>query len=263
MAATETGVETYRNFIGGEWVDPAEGRTEDVINPATGEAIAQAPLSTAPDVDKAVAAARARVRRLGEHDARRARAGAAEDRRRDRGARGRVHRARGGQRRQAAGGLQERRDPRDGRQPALLRRRRAQPRGQGGGRVPGGLHVVDPPRAGRRRRPDRAVELPADDGDLEDRPGAGRRQHDRAQAGRDDAADHAQARRALPEFLPTGVLNVDRRPRRPGRPGARHPPRRRHGLAHRLGRHRQVDRRARRPTRSSTCTSSSAARRRW
>jgi betaine-aldehyde dehydrogenase len=59
MAATETGVETYRNFIGGEWVDPAEGQTEEVINPATGEAIAHAPLSTAPDVDKAVAAARA------------------------------------------------------------------------------------------------------------------------------------------------------------------------------------------------------------
>src|SRR3954447_24371906 len=58
MAATETGVETYRNFIGGEWVDPAEGQTEEVINPATGEAIAHAPLSTAADVDKAVAAAR-------------------------------------------------------------------------------------------------------------------------------------------------------------------------------------------------------------
>ena len=38
--------------------------------------------------------------------------------------------------------------------------------------------------------------------------------------------------------------------------------RRRHGLAHRLGRDRQVDRRARRATRSSACTSSSAARRR-
>ena len=61
MAATETGVETYRNFIGGEWVDPAEGQSEEVINPATGEAIAHAPLSTAPAVDKAVAAARART----------------------------------------------------------------------------------------------------------------------------------------------------------------------------------------------------------
>ena len=59
MAATETGVETYRNFIGGEWADAAEGRTEGVVNPATGEIIGQAPLSSAEDVDKAVKAARA------------------------------------------------------------------------------------------------------------------------------------------------------------------------------------------------------------
>ena len=58
MAATQTDVKTYRNFIDGEWADPAEGRTEAVLNPATGEAIAQAPLSTAVDVDRAVAAAR-------------------------------------------------------------------------------------------------------------------------------------------------------------------------------------------------------------
>ena len=69
----------------------------------------------------------------------------------------------------------------------LLRRRGAHARGQGRRRVPRGLHVDDPPRAGRRRRPDRAVELPADDGRLEDRPGAGGRQHDRPQAGADDA----------------------------------------------------------------------------
>src|SRR3954447_25999712 len=59
MATTETSVETYRNFIGGEWVDPAEGRTEEVISPSTGEVIGHAPRSTAEDVDKAVAAARA------------------------------------------------------------------------------------------------------------------------------------------------------------------------------------------------------------
>jgi betaine-aldehyde dehydrogenase len=47
-----------RNFIGGKAVDPAEGGTEDVINPATGEAIAEAPLSTKTDVDAAVAAAK-------------------------------------------------------------------------------------------------------------------------------------------------------------------------------------------------------------
>jgi len=47
-----------RNFIGGEAVDAVDGATEDVVNPATGEAIAEAPLSTKADVDRAVAAAR-------------------------------------------------------------------------------------------------------------------------------------------------------------------------------------------------------------
>ena len=55
--ATVTGSK-LQNFIGGEFVDPAEGQVEDVINPATGEVIAQAPLSGAEDVDRAVAAAR-------------------------------------------------------------------------------------------------------------------------------------------------------------------------------------------------------------
>jgi betaine-aldehyde dehydrogenase len=47
-----------QNFIDGESVDPVEGRTEEVINPSTGEVIAEAPLSTSEDVDRAVAAAR-------------------------------------------------------------------------------------------------------------------------------------------------------------------------------------------------------------
>ena len=55
--ATAT-VTKLRNFIGGEFVDPAEGETEDVVNPATGEVIAEAPLSTEEDVDRAVGAAR-------------------------------------------------------------------------------------------------------------------------------------------------------------------------------------------------------------
>jgi betaine-aldehyde dehydrogenase len=54
--ATET--QTVRNFIDGEFVDPAEGQTEPVLNPATGEVIAEAPLSTEQDVDRAVSAAR-------------------------------------------------------------------------------------------------------------------------------------------------------------------------------------------------------------
>jgi betaine-aldehyde dehydrogenase len=46
------------NFIGGEGVEPAEGGSEEVVDPATAEAIAEAPLSTAADIDAAVAAAK-------------------------------------------------------------------------------------------------------------------------------------------------------------------------------------------------------------
>ena len=56
--AKKTEVLELKNMIGGEFVDPAEGASEDVVNPANGEVIAKAPLSTKEDVDKAVAAAR-------------------------------------------------------------------------------------------------------------------------------------------------------------------------------------------------------------
>ncbi len=55
--ATAT-VTKLQNFIDGQFADPAEGQTEPVLNPATGEPIAEAPLSTAEDVDRAVAAAK-------------------------------------------------------------------------------------------------------------------------------------------------------------------------------------------------------------
>ena len=45
-------------YIDGKWVDPVSPKTEDVINPATEEAIARVSLGSKPDVDKAVAAAR-------------------------------------------------------------------------------------------------------------------------------------------------------------------------------------------------------------
>jgi betaine-aldehyde dehydrogenase len=54
-----TAVQTLQNFIDGAPVDPASGETAPVINPATGEEIARAPLSGPEDVDRAVAAARA------------------------------------------------------------------------------------------------------------------------------------------------------------------------------------------------------------
>ncbi len=52
-----TAITTLKNFIDGEFVDPADGQSEPILNPATGEAIAEAPLSTATDVDRAVKAA--------------------------------------------------------------------------------------------------------------------------------------------------------------------------------------------------------------
>ncbi|MEJ5254770.1 MAG: gamma-aminobutyraldehyde dehydrogenase [Acidimicrobiales bacterium] len=47
----------HQNFIGGEWRPAARGATDDVVNPATGEVLAQVPSSDADDVDTAVAAA--------------------------------------------------------------------------------------------------------------------------------------------------------------------------------------------------------------
>jgi betaine-aldehyde dehydrogenase/aminobutyraldehyde dehydrogenase len=49
---------TNQIFVGGEWVDAASGETMQVLNPATGEAIAEVPSCSAEDVDRAVAAAR-------------------------------------------------------------------------------------------------------------------------------------------------------------------------------------------------------------
>jgi betaine-aldehyde dehydrogenase len=49
---------TLENFIDGQARPALEGRTEPVLNPATGEPIAQAQLSGAEDVDQAVEAAR-------------------------------------------------------------------------------------------------------------------------------------------------------------------------------------------------------------
>ena len=49
-------VQQHKNFIGGEWVESDGGRME-VLNPATGEVIAEVQRSTEADVDRAVAAA--------------------------------------------------------------------------------------------------------------------------------------------------------------------------------------------------------------
>jgi aminobutyraldehyde dehydrogenase len=51
-------VSQEKNFVGGEWVDAVEGGTMEVLNPATGETIAEVPRGSQADVDRAVEAAK-------------------------------------------------------------------------------------------------------------------------------------------------------------------------------------------------------------
>jgi 1-pyrroline dehydrogenase len=48
---------TYQQFIGGDFVDAADGRTAEVVNPANDQVIANVPASSQADVDRAVDAA--------------------------------------------------------------------------------------------------------------------------------------------------------------------------------------------------------------
>jgi len=51
-------MQTYTMLIDGEWTAAASGKTFDVMNPATGQVMAKAPVAGAADVDRAVKAAR-------------------------------------------------------------------------------------------------------------------------------------------------------------------------------------------------------------
>ena len=55
MSITE---HALRNLVAGDLVDAVEGGVREVINPATGEVIAEVPEGTQADVDRAVAAAK-------------------------------------------------------------------------------------------------------------------------------------------------------------------------------------------------------------
>ena len=258
MSTTTT---QYKILIGGELADAASGETMEVIAPATGETIAEVPRCGAEDVDRAVEAAQAAAPEWLGRRRRSARAPPLT-RRRDGGARRGARAARVGQRRQAAHGL-ARRDAVLGRQPPLLRRRRPQPRGQVDRRVHRGLHVDDPARADRDRRRHLPLELPADDGRLEDGAGARGGQPPDPEAVGADAALAAPLRPARAGGHPAGRAPGRHRRRRPGRAADRRASRR-SGWSPSPATSRPARRSpARRPTRSSASTSSSAARRRW
>ena len=162
-----------------------------VLEPATEQVMAEVPRAGAEEVDAAVAAAKAAFpawRAVSPCGSSRAPSSACRS---DRVRVGRPCAARGAQRRQADLG-RPRRD-RDGvRVLPLLR---------GGSRAPRrpddprrGRRRHDLPRADGRRRPDRALELPARHHLVEDGAGPRRREHGRLEARRADAADRDRAR---------------------------------------------------------------------
>ena len=116
-------------FVGGKWTDAAEGGTMEVLNPATGETIAQVPACTAADVDAAVEAAKQALPGVARLDPGRARRAAAEAGRRPRRRtpRSSPRSSRGTSASRSSYARDEM--PVCVRQPALLRRRRADPRG--------------------------------------------------------------------------------------------------------------------------------------
>ena len=196
-------MKAFTNFVNGEYVDAADGRDDrrsSTRRPgqeyADGAAVAARPTSTRrwrrpPTAFDGVA----------RRHAARAVAGAVPHRRRGRGARRRADRARGREHRQA-----DRTSPASEEIPPMVDQIRffagaaRHLEGKSAGEYMAGHDVVHPPRAGRRVRPGRAVELPDDDGGLEVRPGDRRRQHRGAQAERHDAGDR---RRCWPRSPPS------------------------------------------------------------
>ena len=53
-----TGVKTFKNFIGGDWVDSVSGESFESVSPADGETLGVFPKSVPEDVDRAVAVAK-------------------------------------------------------------------------------------------------------------------------------------------------------------------------------------------------------------
>jgi hypothetical protein len=160
-------------LINGQLVN-GEGPAQPVLNPSLGAVLveineATKPRSTPPCVPPIM------LSMLVANRAERPLAAAAETRRRHRSPRRRTGQTRIRQLRQTLQRCAQRRDSGDCRRVPFLRRRQPLHERFGRWRIPARPHLDDPSRSGRRDRLHRAVELPADDGRLENRPGAGRR----------------------------------------------------------------------------------------
>ena len=97
------------------------------------------------------------------------------------------------------------------------------------------------PRAAGRRRADHPVQLPAADGGVEDRAGAGRRQLHGGQAGQPDAVVDPEALRGHRRHRPAGRAQRRQRPGRGDRQGAGLQQADRQGRVHRRDGHRPAD----------------------
>ncbi len=209
-APAEVAVGPTKLLINNKWTNSKSGKTFPTINPATGEEICQVAEADAADVDEAVKAARhgLRKRPLAQDVGRRARR--LMNRLADLIEKHADELARletldnGKPISVAASG----RPAPDHRLLPLLRRLGRQDSGQddSGRRQLLHLHAA---RAGGRGRTDHPLELPAADAGLETGPGAGHRQHGRAEAGRADAADGLRVGELILEAgFPEGVVNM-------------------------------------------------------
>ena len=201
---------TRKNFIGGAWRDARSDRTDAVIDPATGEVITEVASSNEADVAAAVESAAAAFDEW---------AATAP-----------------GERAKALSALADRLEERADHLVAIESRNvgkpisavpdeigfladnlryfgagAAEPHHPGARRVPRRLHVDPSARATRRRRLDRPVELPADDGGLEGRAGTGGREHRRAEAVGAHTAHRSRARGHRVRPLPAGGAQRDHR----------------------------------------------------
>ena len=261
MTDTLERVKTYQQFIGGEFVDAASGETLGGHQPGQRPGHRQGPEERGRGRRPGGQRRRDGVRDVQADDAAGPLADAPEARRPARGQGRRARPAREPERRQAG----RRGDRRDGglRRPLPVLRRR----GAGHGRprrerVPRRPHLDHPARPDRRRRLDRAVELPALHGHVEARAGARHRQHGRPEAVGPDAAHGPRLRRDPRRGVPARRRQRPVGLRRRHRRHARRPSRRSGWSRSPATRSPASGSRRSPPTASSASTSSSAARRR-
>ena len=189
-------------FVDGDWRPSEEGRTDQVLNPSTGEVVAEVQSGTKTDVDQAVSAARrafengwsettpAERARMLLTLAERLESDGEELARLESLNVGKPWGVSTGDVEFSADNLR------------LFAGAARLLDGKAAGEYTRGLHQHDPAGTGWRRSLDRSLELPAPDDRVEDRAGPRRRQHRRPEALRADPHDRAACGGACRGHLP-------------------------------------------------------------